>query len=169
MGEVIKGHKMNRPTPFGFPNGSALKLLLPSVLLAFAFPAWAALGDNVTTVQADRAAMKGTLRSVATQRYVKHEIQVPTGQTVREFVSPQGNVFGVAWDGPSQPDLQQVLGSYFEPMKQAVSAQQHRGNNPITIQTSSFVFEASGHARSFHGRAYVPAMVPQGVDITEIQ
>jgi hypothetical protein len=160
---------MNRPTPFGFPNGSALKLLLPSVLLAFAFPAWASLGDNVTTVQADQAHMRGTLRSVATQRYVKHEIQVPTGQKVREFVSPDGNVFGVAWDGPSQPDLRQVLGSYFETMKQAAVAQQHRGNSPISIETSSFVFQANGHARSFHGRAYVPAMVPQGVDVTDIQ
>jgi len=31
------------------------------------------------------------------------------------------------------------------------------------------VFQQGGHARNFHGRAYVPAMVPQGVDVTEIQ
>jgi hypothetical protein len=159
---------MNR-TPFGFPNGKALRLLLPSVMLALAFPAWASLGDNVTTVQADKADMKGTLRSTATQRYVKHEIQVPTGQVVREFVSTDGNVFGVAWEGPYQPDLQQVLGSYFDTIKQAVSAQQRHGHGPVSIETSGFVFEQGGHARNFHGRAYVPAMVPQGVDVTEIQ
>jgi hypothetical protein len=160
---------MNRSTPFGFPNGKAFRKLLPSVMLALAFPAWASLGDNVTSVQSDKAHMRGTLRSVATQRYVTHEIQVPTGQKVREFVSPDGNVFGVAWDGPYQPDLQQVLGSYFEPMKQAVAAQQRHGHGPISIQTSDFVFEQGGHARNFHGRAYVPAMVPQGVDVMEIQ
>lgn len=160
---------MNRPTPLGFPNGKALRLLLPSVVLALAFPAWASLGDNVTTVKSDNAHMKGSLRSVATERYVKHEIQVPTGQTVREFVSPDGNVFGVAWDGPFQPDLQQVLGSYFDPMKQAVAAQQRHGHGPISIETPGFVFQQGGHARSFHGRAYVPGMVPQGVDVTEIQ
>jgi Protein of unknown function (DUF2844) len=160
---------MNRPAPFGFPNGKTVRRLLPSVLLALAFPAWASLGDNVTSVQVDKARMKGTLRSVATQQYVKHEIQTPTGQLVREFVSPEGTVFGVAWEGPFQPDLQQVLGSYFEPVKQAVSAQQRHGHGPISVETSGFVFQQGGHARSFHGRAYVPSMVPQGVDVTEIQ
>ena len=155
--------------PFGFPNGRTIRLLLPSVLLALAFPAWAALGDNVTSVNNDKAHMKGTLRSVATQHYVKHEIQVPSGQVVREFVSPSGSVFGVAWEGPFQPDLQLLLGSYFEPVKQAVTAQQRHGHGPIFVETSGFVFQQGGHARSFHGRAYVPAMVPQGVDVTEIQ
>ena len=155
--------------PFGFPNGRTIRLLLPSVLLALAFPAWAALGDNVTSVNNDKAHMKGTLRSVATQHYVKHEIQVPSGQVVREFVSPSGSVFGVAWEGPFQPDLQQLLGSYFEPVKQAVTAQQRHGHGPIFVETSGFVFQQGGHARSFHGRAYVPAMVPQVVDVTEIQ
>ena len=160
---------MNRSTPFGFPNGRALCLLLPSVLLALAFPAFASLGDNVTSVQKDTAHLKGTLRSVAAQNYVTHEIQVPTGQVVREFVSPDGNVFGVAWEGPFQPDLQQVLGSYFGPMQQAVAAQQRHGHGPISIETNGFVLQMSGHARSFQGRAYVPAMVPQGVDVTKIQ
>ena len=68
MGNAIKGHRMNRSTPFGFPNGKAVRKLLPSVMLALAFPAWASLGDNVTSVQTDTAHMKGTLRSVATQR-----------------------------------------------------------------------------------------------------
>lgn len=160
---------MNRPAPFGFPNGKTVRRLLPSVLLALAFPAWASLGDNVTSVQVDKARMKGTLRSVATQQYVKHEIQTPTGQLVREFVSPDGTVFGVAWEGPFQPDLQQVLGSYFAPVKDAVAAQQRHEHGPISVETSGFVFQQGGHARSFHGRAYVPSMVPQGVDVTEIQ
>lgn len=160
---------MNRPAPFGFPNGRTILLLLPSVLLALAFPAWASLGDSVTSVQNDKARMKGTLRSVATQAYVQHEIQVPNGQLVREFVSPEGTVFGVAWEGPFQPDLQQLLGSYFAPVKQAVAAQQRHGHGPIFVETSGFVFQQGGHARSFHGRAYVPSMVPQGVDVTEIQ
>jgi len=155
--------------PFGFPNGRTIRLLLPSVLLALAFPAWAALGDNVTSVNNDKTHMKGTLRSVANQHYVKHEIQVPSGQVVREFVSPSGSVFGVAWEGPFQPDLQLLLGSYFEPVKQAVTAQQRHGHGPIFVETTGFVFQQGGHARSFHGRAYVPAMVPQGVDVTEIQ
>ena len=126
-----------------------------------------AVQQRARTVLPDATSTPG--QKSATQRYVKHEIQVPTGQIVREFVSPDGNVFGVAWEGPFQPDLQQVLGGYFDTMKQAVAAQQRHGRGPISIETSGFVFEQGGHARNFHGRAYVPAMVPQGVDITEIQ
>jgi hypothetical protein len=160
---------MNRSTPFGFPNGKAFRKLLPSVMLALAFPAWASLGDNVTSVQTDKAHMKGTLRSVATQRYVTHEIQVPTGQKVREFVSADGNVFGVAWEGPFQPDLQQVLGRYFETMKKAVAAQQRHGHGPVSIETSGFVFQQGGHMRNLHGRAYVPTLLPPNVDPAEVQ
>jgi len=146
-----------------------LRLLLPSVLLAMAFPAWASLGDNVTSVQRDKVQMKGTLRSVAAQHYVTHEIRTPNGQNVREFVAPDGNVFGVAWDGPFQPDMQQLLGSYFEPMKKAVAAQERQARGPVSVETPALVFEQTGHTRNFRGRAYVPSMVPQGVDVTEIQ
>jgi len=160
---------MNRPAPLGFPHGRNLRLLLPSVLLALAFPAWASLGDNVTSVGTDNARMKGVLRSVAAQHYVTHQIRTSNGQNVREFVSPEGTVFGVAWDGPFQPDLQQLLGSYFEPMKKAVAEQQRHGHGPVSIEMPGLVFQQSGHMRSFQGRAYVPSMVPQGVDVSEIQ
>jgi Protein of unknown function (DUF2844) len=50
-----------------------------------------------------------------------------------------------------------------------VAAQQRHGHGPVSIETSEFVFQQGGHARSFHGRAYVPATVPQGVDASEIQ
>jgi len=160
---------MNQPIPFGFPNGRSLRVLLPGVLLALAFPAWASLGDNVTTVQSDKAHMKGSLRTTATQHYVKHEITTPSGQVVREFVSSDGNVFAVAWQGQFQPDLQQLLGSYFDPIKQAVATQQRRGHGPVSVETSGFVFRQAGNARNLHGSAYVPAMLPQGVDVSEIQ
>lgn len=160
---------MNRPIPFGFPNGRSLRALLPGVLLVLAFPAWASLGDNLTSVQNDKVHMKGSLRTVVTEKYVKHEITMPSGQVVREFVSSDGNVFGVAWQGQFQPDLRQVLGSYFEPMKQALAAQQRRGHGPVSVESSGFVFRQAGNARNLHGSAYVPAMVPKGVDVSEIQ
>jgi hypothetical protein len=160
---------MNQSIPFGFPTGRSLRVLLPGVLLALAFPAWASLGDNVTTVQSDKVRMKGSSRSVATEHYVKHEITTPSGQVVREFVSSDGQVFGVAWQGQFQPDLQQLLGSYSGPIKQALAAQQRRGHGPVSVETSGFVFRQAGNARNLHGSAFVPAMVPQGVDVSEIQ
>jgi hypothetical protein len=151
------------------PHGTTTRFFLSSVLMVLAPAAWASLGDNVNSVQNDTAHMKGLLRSVVAQSYVEHEIKISTGQVVREFVSPAGKVFGVAWEGPFLPDLQQLLGSYFVPMKQALSAQQRHGHGPVSIDTPDFVFQQSGRTRNFHGRAYVPTLVPQDVDATGIQ
>ena len=160
---------MSRATSVENPPRFVVWLFLSGLALMLALPAWASLGDNVSSVENDKAHMKGTLRSVTTAGYVKHEIQVSTGLIVREFVSPEGTVFGVAWEGPFQPELQKVLGSYFETMKQAIAAQQRHGRGPVSIQNSGFVFQQGGHMRSFHGRAYVPTLLPPNVHPTEVQ
>ena len=160
---------MAQTTPYKFLAHENKCILIPYLCLALTLPTWASLGENAVSVQNDRVHMKGTLRSAATQRYVRCEIQVPTGQIVREFVGPGGKVFGVAWEGPFQPDLQQALGPYFERMKQAVAAQRRHGHGPISVETPGFVFNQGGHARNFRGRAFVPDMVPAGVDVSEIR
>ena len=78
------------------------------VALATAFPAWGALGGDVTTVQADQLHMQGSIRtSAATAAYTVHEIQSPAGTVVREYVTAAGasagKVFGIAWQGQWPP------------------------------------------------------------------
>ena len=102
------------------------RLLLSFLVLALPFPAWAVLGDTAASVLNDQARMKGTLRSVDNRTYVMHEI-TSSGTVVREFVSPQGAVFGVAWEGQFPPDLQSLLGPYYQ---QAQKAQRRRRKKP---------------------------------------
>jgi Protein of unknown function (DUF2844) len=147
-------------------------IVLASVLLAMAVPARATLGDNAASVLNDQARMKGTLRSVDAKTYVMHEITAPGGgTTVREYVSPGGAVFGVAWEGQFPPDFQQLLGPYYEQAKQAVQQQQSQrhGRLPISIETPGLVVYQSGHPRSFHGVAYIPQLVPRGVQASDIR
>ena len=157
----------------GIYSKRASRHLLSSLLLILPLPAMAALGDNAASVLADQARMKGTLRSVDAHTYVMHEITAPTGAVVREYVSPAGAVFGVAWDGPFPPNLQQLLGPYYQQAQQAqqaaASAQQQRGRRaPVVIETPGLVMYQTGHVRSFHGQAYIPQLVPQGVQASEI-
>src|SRR5208283_3196574 len=105
----------------------ATRVLLSALLLALPLPAMAALGDNAASVLTDQAHMKGTLRSVDNRTYVMHEITSTTGTVVREFVSPAGAVFGVAWEGQFPPDLQQLLGPYYEQARQAVQQGERHG------------------------------------------
>jgi hypothetical protein len=94
-------------------------------------------------------------------------MQAESGTLVREFVSPQGKVFGVAWQGPVKPDLQQVLGSYYDEFMK--NAPQRRAHGPVTIEAPGLVVQFGGHMRALTGRAYVPEMVPDGVRPEEIK
>jgi hypothetical protein len=142
------------------------------VMVATAFPAWAALGGGVASIQADQVHMQGSLRTTATALYTVHEIQSATGIVVREYVSSSsGKVFGVAWQGPWPPDMRQLLGSYFEQYVQAAKAQNaaRPGRRPLMIEQAGFVVQVGGHPRAFTGRSYVPEMLPPGVRAEEIR
>lgn len=143
-------------------------LVLP---LFFLQPASAALGGDLASVQADGAHMKGTVRSSQASAYTLHEIDAPHHVIVREYISPQGKVFGVAWSGQSRPDLRQVLGDYFEQFSQAEAAQKsaQRGRRPLVIKQTGLVVEMSGHMRAFSGRAYIPDGLPDNVGPGEVQ
>ena len=133
-----------------------------AALLVGVAPAWAVLGQKLESVRSDQQHMEGALRSVALQGYSVHEISRSDGMTVREFVSPSGMVFGVAWEGPTLPNLSQLLGSYFSKFQQATNTpMRHRG--PVVVKAGDVVIESGGHPRSFHGRAYVTSLMPSNV------
>src|SRR5580698_222394 len=92
-------------------------------LLTLSLSAWATLGDNAASVLADQARMTGsTLHSTDNQTFVVHEISTTWGGKVREYVSPGGAVFGVAWEGQFPPNLEQLLGPYYAQAQQAQAA-----------------------------------------------
>jgi len=130
--------------------------------------AFGALGGNVASIQADQVKMKATVRVARTETsYTVHEIQTPTGTSVREFVGRNGTVFAVAWKGSVVPDLRQVLGSYFASFTQSAKVK-GLGHNHLLIRQPGFVIHASGHTRAFSGSAYVPGLLPPGVSAQEI-
>ncbi len=139
---------------------SILAVLL--LLTMGSLPAWAALGDNVSSVNSDLKVLGGQRHVVLNAGYELHQITTPDGSVVKEFVSPGGVVFGISWQGHSMPNLQQLLGSYMKEVQQAQRTQIVR-RRAVLIQTDHFVFSSSGHLRSFRGRAYLPSLVPGNV------
>ncbi len=131
-------------------------------LLLGSIPSWAVLGEYESSVTTDQQRMHAQLHQVARQGYSIKQLSTADGRTVREFVSAKGLVFGVAWQTPTMPDLQQLMGSYFVQVKQAARSRRQRGG-PLVIQTKDFVMVSGGHMRSFHGIAYAPALLPDGV------
>jgi hypothetical protein len=93
---------------------------------------------------------------------------LPDGTLLREFVAPDGNVFAVAWNGPTQPNLRQALGKHFDALVAAPRAKiaDHRH---LQIQQGDLVVQASGHMRAaISGRAYLASAIPSGVNLGDL-
>jgi len=148
----------------------AFARLLAPVALSVALPGitQAALGDTVASVEVDRVQMKAALKTSQTALYTVHEMQTPSGTTVREFVSPAGVVFAVTWQGPSMPDLRQALGAYF-PIYQTAPPTGRFGHSHRAVERPDLVVRSGGHLRSFFGLAYVPRLVPAGVAADQLK
>ena len=151
-----------------------LKRLAVGGVLALAMaalPASASLGGDAASIQADQIHMQGTRTMRAAESYTVHEIQGENGTTVREYISADGKVFAVGWNGPWFPDMKQILGTYFDQYSRARQAQPttriRRG--PVLVNEPGLVVQIGGHVRAFAGRAYDPGLLPAGVGAESIQ
>lgn len=140
---------------------------LALVFAAASVPAAAALGEDASSVLADQAQMQARLEITSAAKFSVQRLLLPSATTVTQYVSPAGMVFAVTWQGPAMPDLQQVLGRYFETYSEAVKKQ--RASGARSMQQPGLVVQTGGHMRAFFGRVYVPPMLPQGVAAEEIR
>ncbi len=139
------------------------KLLFVLLLLLLgSAPAWAVLGEQVATVASDQKYLRGEVRATVQQGYSVQQITGADRSVVNEYVSPGGMVFGLSWRGPVMPNLQLLLGSYYARFQQAAQSRVRR-RGPLVLRTDQLVVESGGHLRSFHGRAYVPGLLPKDV------
>ena len=127
----------------------------------------AALGDDLISVEADRAHLRGALRVTSAAGYAVHEIALDQGAVVREYVAPSGTVFAVTWSSPGPPDLRRLLGGYFERFSQAMAtrnAARGAARRPPSVHDGNLVVEFGGRLRAFVGSAYLTDQMPAGVD-----
>jgi hypothetical protein len=142
-----------------------------AAILVSALQARAELGGSVDSITSDSKALSA-VRSATTagRTYTVHEI-TSDANTVREYASPDGIVFAIAWNGMTRPDLSILLGSYDAEYQTALkkTPRQPGRRHVQSIRTDRIVVEQWGRMRSMQGRAYVPALVPQEVRIDEIK
>ena len=145
-------------------------LVLLAATLAVVRQAGATLGGSADSVATDRKALSAVRRATTVQPgYTVQEI-TSDATKVREYVSPGGVVFAIAWNGLMHPDLTTLLGSYVDEYKQALeNTPRQMGRRRSEVRGSRGVVEKWGHMRNLQGRAYVPALVPPGVKLDEIK
>ena len=101
--------------------------------------------------------------------FTLRETLLPTGTRVREYVSARGTVFAVSWNGPFLPDLRDLLGPHFETMTAEAALNPKAGRSQLVVRRPEVVIFSGGHMRAFEGRAWLPAELPAGFDISDIR
>jgi len=149
-----------------FKAGALCSVMLGSLLRPGI--ALATLGEPEASVQSDIEHFQGSIKaSTEHTSFRVHEIQMPSGTLLREFVSLDGNVFGVAWNGPYMPNLRQLLGRYFDSYVSGAKLN-HLDHSHLQIQQPDLVVQARGHMRAFSGRAYLPTGLPAGFNLGDL-
>lgn len=140
----------------------AAALLIVAISGAYPLPARATLGEDEASAQADSAQLRGRRARRVEAGYAVHDIELESGTVVREYVSPGGKIFAVAWRGPTLPDLAQVMGeAHYQTFRQA-PATHHVLRRLRAVQRDDLVVHSAGRPRAFSGYAYVPALLPPG-------
>lgn len=162
-------HPGAHPTIWKIPTTGKV-FVIAALAAACSLPGFAVLGEDVSSVQADRVHINASMRVMPGQSYTIHELRSAAGVVVREYASASGKIFAVSWQGPTLPDMKQLLGSYFEEFQKAAQAQNRPGgHSPLIIQHPGLVVELGGHMRSFVGRAYLADQMPSEVRNEEIR
>jgi hypothetical protein len=144
--------------------------LAAAAFMAAATPriASATLGEPEITVQTDVVRALASIKSSQERAgYRVHEIQMPSGTVVREFVATDGKVFAVTWQGPTHPDLRQALGRYFDSYVSAPRSK-FADRRHVQVQQGDLIVQAGGHMGALSGLAYLASAVPSGVSIGEL-
>jgi len=142
--------------------------------------AYAALGETADSITADAASFNAVtarqvarpaLNAPAVKAYTVEQMTIASGIAVKEYVSPNGRVFAVTWRGRLPPDMAVLLGSYFTQYQNAARAGglTAHGLHHASVRGSDLTVETAGHMRDMWGRALLPAMLPPGVEQSEIQ
>ncbi len=133
--------------------------------------AHAALGGAETSVAQDGSPVMllHRLHSVtAVSGVISQSVLTPSGVEVQEF-SANGTVFALRWAGATVPDLSQLLGTYFPTYRAALVKRNPAFRHaPVMVNSTGLIAHSGGHMRAYFGSAYVPALVPAGIDLSTL-
>ena len=150
--------------------------LLGCLGLVYATSALASLGGpphprpNTAAAPIPKAAQAASVVPAGAQPFTDSVITDGGGGVTHEYVNTQGVVFAVRWSGPVLPNFQALFGTHFSALQaeaQRSRASRKRGA-PLSMESDTLVMVSRGKMGHFTGYAYVPSLVPAGVNIDEL-
>jgi hypothetical protein len=153
-----------------FMTALGLSCVVPTIQSAYA-----ALGGSPMTPPAGASVNSQAVSSAAVAHAAASSAastaSTPSSYTVRATTFGDGTVFGLAWNGPQMPNLNDLLGTYFPQYLAGVQAARavRGGHGPVAVDQDSLVVHSGGHMGAFAGQAWLPQALPAGVSGSDIQ
>lgn len=136
------------------------------LLLTFARPASATLGQPESKVASDQKAMKLETSKTETLHGYRVVTLSSANFSVKEFVNPQsGLVFALSWSGQRPPDIQALVG--FDPAK-VEGAKVYRSLRFERVESPTLVVSFGCLPGAFSGTAVRLDLLPAGVKASEV-
>lgn len=146
-------------------NRLPLLLSLFCACLIYASPSHAELGG---TVSKDAIQIQEKFPADATgQRLNVFQIKLPTGTQIKEYATTDNIVVGVSWQGPTLPNLKQLLGQHFDTFAKRPATKDTNHHN-VDFFSDDLVVQSYGQIHNFSGRAYLPKMLPVGISADQV-
>ena len=143
-------------------------LAVASLAQCLPHSARAALGGPTTVVDATGAQLKLAVRQPSAAWRIQ-DATLLSGTVVHEYVATlTGKVFAVSWRGPAMPDLKQFLGDYYGRYQTAAQTPVVR-HRVVRVEAADLVIHSAGRMRDFAGQAWLPAQLPAGFSLNDVQ
>ena len=149
---------------------TVVKTSLPVLLfmLLLVSNALASLGDSVIVDHGKHRVCRDTMGTKSCSCYTIIQTYRNQDSLVKEYVNDAGLVFGVTWQARRVPNMKTLLGRYFPEFQIATQARGHKPG-PLNLKTKNLIVESAGHMRAFHGRAYLPDLLPMHISPADLQ
>jgi hypothetical protein len=142
-------------------SGGSILLVAASLLLS-ASHSYAALGGDLSSVVRLQARLGAKLQTHQRPHFTIHELEVPTGAKVREFVGKAGRVFAVAWSGGFRPNLRDLMGEHYDRFI-AGTRGRRVARGVARIELPGMVVIMGGRLRNSFGKVVLTESLPAGV------
>ncbi len=126
--------------------------------------AYAELGGTLASINREQATFSSSLISSQQSNYTTYTQTIGQNLVVKEYVASNGTVFAISWKGPTIPNLEIFLGTYYQ--NYLVAVQQNPRS--VYVQSNSLVIESSGMMGGYSGRAYLPLELPSSFNPANI-
>ncbi len=151
------------------PKFSSQFLLLTTLVSALTFYANTALAELGGAPNTEAVLVQTLSPVVSVEQHLNvYQISMPSGTQIREYTNANNVVVAVSWQGPTLPNLKQLMGSSFDTfVTRPNKANGDRHNAEFT--SDDLIVQSHGRMRNFAGRAYLPKLLPPGYNLDQIK